>query len=322
MKRICYLTDSLSWIQAQRAKDLQPYLPEYALIPMLPTDALRYAPIILAYYDAVWFASWRIILAEPRLMDALNLSACMASVTSHYHIGGGLKPETCFRKGTDPDQEFTKAIEVLTRFRLVTCNSKILYDLLSPHLPELVLAQNGVDAEFFHPSAEGHHWFDRRVIFPSVGWVGKDKGAKNLAIFMEAYRKIDGPWPLFPMVVPKKRGGPVKTRGGMRNFYWQTDFLACTSWHEGTPNPALEAAACGLPIITTRVGNMPEFVTEGGTGWFIEPTAESLIACIERLKEITPEQYRRMSQAIRTEIEMHWTWSKRAVAYRKALETL
>ena len=313
MKKIAVVCDSLDWIQAQRVRDLQPYLPEHELVPMLAGRLT--APLAV---DAFWLASWRILLVHPEMADWLPWDFTMAGVTSHYQIGGGLKPEACFRKGSDPAEEFSKAIAILKRFRLITCNSRILYDLLSPQLPEIALAQNGVDAEFFTPAP----FVQRHYGLPAVGWVGKDKGAKNLAAFMAAYQKLDGHAALFHMVVPKKRGGPVKTREGMRNFYWQTDFLVCTSWHEGTPNPALEAAACGLPILTSRVGNMPELVTEGWTGWFIGTTAESLIMCIERLQHIEPHEYRMMSEAIRAEVVEKWAWEKRAEPYRKALEVV
>jgi len=315
VKRIAYIADSPDWIQAQRAKDLQPYLPEHELHILLPSFASLSGP-----WDAVWVASWRILLAHPGIIDRLPTNRTLLGVTSHYNLGGGLKPETCFRVGADPAEEFAKAIEILGRFPVLTCNSRILFEMLVPRLPmtEVILAQNGVDAEFFHPriqppSDEGHI---------AVSWVGKDKGLKNLAAYMDAYRQLDGGKYRFQLIVPKKRGGLVKDRYGMRQFYWMTDFLVCTSFAEGTPNPALEAAACGVPLITTKVGNMPELVSEGNTGWFIDQTAESLIACVERLQHVEPHEYRSMSQAVRTEIEAHWTWPKRAVAYRKALETL
>src|SRR3990167_3094485 len=117
MKRIAYLLDSLGWIQAQRARDLQTYLPEHQLIPMLPADALD-DPWSVGACDAVWLASWRIALSHPQLLEMIELTETMASVTSHYQIGGGLKPETCFRKGADPAKEFAKALAVLKRFRL------------------------------------------------------------------------------------------------------------------------------------------------------------------------------------------------------------
>ena len=108
----------------------------------------------------------------------------------------------------------------------------------------------------------------------------------------------------------------------MLQFYWMTDFLVCTSFAEGTPNPGLEAAACGIPLITTPVGNMPELIREGETGWFIEPTAKSLIATVERLQYLQPWEYRKMSEQIRADVEATWTWEKRAPAFRRALEVV
>ena len=58
------------------------------------------------------------------------------------------------------------------------------------------------------------------------------------------------------------------------------------------------------------------------TGWFIDPTAESLIACVERLQHLEPHEYRRMSHNVRLVIEAEWTWEIRAEAYRKALEVV
>src|SRR3990167_2316227 len=358
MKRIAYIVDSLDWIQAQRAKDLQPWMvepdeetgetysadvlevePKYALevhtVGWL-LDRCRREKAVRERFDAVWLASWRLLCARRELADILPWGRTMASVTSHYQIGGGLRTESCFRKGTDPAQEFAKAIEILRRFRLVTCNSRLLYDLLHPHLPAVALAQNGVDeAEFSDDQREGG--YNRESIL--FGWCGKLKAAKNFSAFQQAADQLThGDFPPFrfrAVVAPRKRHSIFRksgleecftsqlSRDGMRQFYEALDFYVCTSFHEGTPNPALEAAACGVPIITTRVGNTVEgLVREGETGWFIDPTAESLIACVERLQHLEPHEYRRMSHNVRLVIEAEWTWEIRAEAYRKALETL
>jgi glycosyltransferase involved in cell wall biosynthesis len=50
-----------------------------------------------------------------------------------------------------------------------------------------------------------------------------------------------------------------------------------TSDYEGTPNVLLEAMSCGLPVIATRVGGVPEVVEDGVSGYLIEPSDEDLL---------------------------------------------
>jgi glycosyltransferase involved in cell wall biosynthesis len=47
------------------------------------------------------------------------------------------------------------------------------------------------------------------------------------------------------------------------------DLLLLPSRTEGLPNVALEALDAGLPILSTRVGAMPELVRDGETGWLV-----------------------------------------------------
>ena len=49
--------------------------------------------------------------------------------------------------------------------------------------------------------------------------------------------------------------------------YREADMLLLTSDQEGTPNVVLEAMACALPIIATRVGEIPQIVIDGKTGF-------------------------------------------------------
>ena len=49
----------------------------------------------------------------------------------------------------------------------------------------------------------------------------------------------------------------------MQQFYDSIDVLVCTSSTDGGPLPPLEAIACGVPAISTDVGNMSDFQIPG-----------------------------------------------------------
>jgi glycosyltransferase involved in cell wall biosynthesis len=56
------------------------------------------------------------------------------------------------------------------------------------------------------------------------------------------------------------------------------DLLVCASHEEGFSNVLLEAMACGLPIVATRVGGNPEAVEDGVTGILVDPRAPAQIS--------------------------------------------
>ncbi len=54
------------------------------------------------------------------------------------------------------------------------------------------------------------------------------------------------------------RNEKLRTHQEMLKYYSQIDVCLCTSLHEGTPLPILEAMYCGVPVITTDVGVVRE----------------------------------------------------------------
>jgi len=70
-------------------------------------------------------------------------------------------------------------------------------------------------------------------------------------------------------------------------LYQSADIFILTSDWEGTPNVVMEAMACGLAVVATRVGGVSDLIEDGKTGLLIEPgnlemLVEVLINLIER----------------------------------------
>jgi len=89
--------------------------------------------------------------------------------------------------------------------------------------------------------------------------------------------------------------------------------------YEGTPNPALEALSCGLPVITTRVGNMSEIIIDGFNGYFTDRDEASLFEAIYRLKN---SDLHEMSLNARNSILNVWTWKSQSKNYTDMFRSL
>lgn len=78
-------------------------------------------------------------------------------------------------------------------------------------------------------------------------------------------------------------------------------------WYENFPRTLVEAFACGLPVIASRLGAMAELVRDGETGLLFEPGDAADLARKMQWADSNPEAMRRMGQAARAEYEARYT---------------
>jgi len=68
------------------------------------------------------------------------------------------------------------------------------------------------------------------------------------------------------------------------SFFRNADVFIHPSYHEGMPISVIEAMACGLAIVATRVGGLPDLVTDGVNGILVEPgRPDELAVALESL---------------------------------------
>ena len=126
------------------------------------------------------------------------------------------------------------------------------------------LVTDGVGTSLFRPSnLDRLREVDRPLV---VGWAGNSEwGGGRLGEDPKRFRTV-----LMPALEIARSFGVElvghfaernvrqRSRAEMVDYYSEIDVLVIVSSHEGTPNPLLEAMACGVPVVATNVGVVPD----------------------------------------------------------------
>ena len=101
----------------------------------------------------------------------------------------------------------------------------------------------------------------------------------------------------------------------LRHVYQSTDCLVNASQYEGMANIVLEAMACGLPVIASRVPGNDELVRDGATGFLFDlQEPDSLMNAIGQLMN-DRDLCARLGAAARNRVTKNFSWSNVAHAY-------
>ncbi len=216
------------------------------------------------------------------------------------------------------------------------------------------VVHNGVDTTRFTPGEAGPV---RRELAieddePVVGMFASFKPQKNHPLFFEAAARILTRLPRARFLLVgdelhagiqgtdehKRNVGLLVDRLGIRprclflgnrqdveRLYRACDVTVLPSFHEGTPNVALESMACGVPVVATDVADNAYVIPDGRVGYIVPLGGADAIA--DRVCELVgdaglrPRIALQAREWVESEFSLSRLASKTASVYEEALST-
>jgi glycosyltransferase involved in cell wall biosynthesis len=196
------------------------------------------------------------------------------------------------------------------------------------------LATNGVRSDYFKPNPSLLKQYD-------VLYIGRLVPIKGLSYLIEAISKIYKQIPNLRVVIAgtgpeeaplkalsRKLGlsGQIKFVGHVNSselsdFYNSARIAVFPSYdREGILTTMLEAASCGLPIITTTACSMKEFLHHNKNGLLVQPKNSAHLARAILKLYRSEKLQRRLGMAARRSVINGWDWNKKIKSLEKIYE--
>ncbi|MBN1300959.1 MAG: glycosyltransferase family 4 protein [Melioribacteraceae bacterium] len=194
-----------------------------------------------------------------------------------------------------------KIINLYRKALLVNTHCKKLWYIFSEYF-RVVHTKYTCDQEMFYPLEKKKN--DKLVI----GWTGSLTNHPNKRGFHEFIKLICDELDGVELKVQAKEDNFITDDNLMRDYYNSLDLYICASRSEGTPRPVIEAAACGVPVISTDVGIVPELIDDGFDGFIVDRNynaIKSKIKWISENRDLLPE----IGIRIRGKMEKEFNWN-------------
>lgn len=179
----------------------------------------------------------------------------------------------------------------------------------------LVVIPNGVDLDRFKKAQK------KREKIKTILYVGRLVYDKGPDLLIDAFKKIDnsdlklvivGEGELMENLKNHSEGLNIEFKGRLEgdkliDAYRQGDLLVMPSRVEGMPLRLFEAWAAKLPVVASKVGDNPEYIKEGETGYLVDVSVDSLSNKISLAVE--SKDNKKISQRAYKEVQ-NYTWEK------------
>lgn len=167
------------------------------------------------------------------------------------------------------------------------------------------LIPNGVNINVFVPKPKPNGFV--------IGWAGNDLPDRAKVKRIEELRKICTKQGIILM---EQGRSALVVHDRMPEFYQKLDLYVNLSTTEGSNNCILEAAACGVPILGTRVGNIPELESAGA--FTVEHDLSDLEEKLCYIRDLNNRS--EIGESMRNEIVLHYSSELMAMRYKEMFE--
>ncbi len=192
---------------------------------------------------------------------------------------------------------------------------------------------NGVDVEKFKPTTDKLRAKEELGLTPedkAILSVGRLYARKGLFTLIESMAFVARKFKNFKLIIAgkglsneMKKLMSYATKLGVKDkivftgyfpdkklprLYQAADIFAFSTFYENLPFAVLEALSTGLPVVTTRVGGIPEMINTGKNGFLVEPLnsrelADTILFYLEH-----PKSASEMGLLARETIENNFNW--------------
>jgi len=195
-----------------------------------------------------------------------------------------------------------------------------IYSALPGYPAPTEVTEDGVDLGLFRPQNLSR--FDNVDARPlRIGWVGNSKWEARTEDFKGLHTLLKPALEelaaeglhIMPLYADRQEG--FIPHHLMPDYYAQIDVYVCPSKIEGTPNPVLEAMACGVPVVSTDVGIVPQafgplqktFILPERSKEALKTQLRKLLADPSLLRSLSDENLRSIQD---------WSWEVKAQKFR------
>jgi len=205
---------------------------------------------------------------------------------------------------------------------------------------QLRVIPNGIDTDRYRPAADVAAARRAHGLPPGllVGTAGRFFAVKDYGLLVRAGALLVPSHPDLHLVMigdgPERAAleglaGELGVEGHVHFLGWRSDasdllplldVFALSSLSEGLPLVVLEAMACGVPVVTTPVGDLPEVVSEGRTGFFFPIGDAGALAGVLRHLLVADSSRRALGRAARTRVVEHYSERAMVEGYVRAYE--